>query len=51
MPIIKADTSIITQINVFTVPIGQQQDLLDYLAEAARVAQEVDGCQPVFIAA
>jgi hypothetical protein len=43
MPIIKADSSIITQINVFTVPSGQQQELIEYLADAARVAREVDG--------
>lgn len=43
MPIIRANTSIVTQINVFTVPEGVQQDLVDYLSEAARVAREVDG--------
>lgn len=43
MPIIKSDTDIITQINLFTVPEGEQQQLIDYLADAARVAREVDG--------
>lgn len=43
MPIIRAHTPIITQINVFTVPEGQQQPLSDYLAKAAEVAREVDG--------
>jgi len=43
MPIIKSNTNVITQINLFTVPEGKQQPLLDYLAEAARVAHEVDG--------
>lgn len=43
MPIIKADDNIITQINVFTVPQGEQQKLIDYLADAAHVAREVDG--------
>lgn len=43
MPIIRANTSIVTQINVFTVSEGAQQDLVDYLSEAARVAREVDG--------
>ncbi len=43
MPFIRANTPIVTQINVFTVPPGQQQPLIDYLAKAARVAREVDG--------
>jgi hypothetical protein len=43
LPIITADTGIITQINVFTVPEGEQQPLIDYLAGAARVAREIDG--------
>ncbi|MBN8809400.1 MAG: antibiotic biosynthesis monooxygenase [Sphingomonas sp.] len=43
MPIIRANTPIITQINVFTVPDGKQQPLIDYLSEAAKVAREVDG--------
>ncbi|WP_088343189.1 MULTISPECIES: antibiotic biosynthesis monooxygenase family protein [Rhodomicrobium] len=43
MPIIQSHTDIITQINVFTVPKGEQQALIDHLAGAARVAREVDG--------
>jgi hypothetical protein len=43
MPVIRAHTPIVTQINVFTVPRGGQQPLIDYLSEAARVAQNVDG--------
>ena len=43
MPIIRANTPIVTQINVFTVAPGQQQPLIDYLARAADVAREVDG--------
>jgi len=43
MPIIRALSPIVTQINVFTVPQGGQQALIDYLAQAARAAREVDG--------
>ncbi|WP_405165660.1 antibiotic biosynthesis monooxygenase [Nocardia sp. NBC_01499] len=43
MPIIRVDASVVTQINVFTVPPENQQPLIDYLAEAARVASEVPG--------
>lgn len=44
MPIIQSNTDIMTQINVFTLPKGeQQQQLIDYLANASRVAREVDG--------
>ncbi|MEW6437817.1 MAG: antibiotic biosynthesis monooxygenase [Pseudomonadota bacterium] len=43
MPIIQSNIGIITQINVFTVPNGDQQQLIDYLAKAAHVAREVDG--------
>lgn len=43
MPIIRADAGVITQINVFTVPEGGQQALIDHLAEAARAASRVDG--------
>ena len=43
MPVIRAHTPIVTQINVFTVARGGQQPLIDYLSEAARVAQNVDG--------
>ena len=43
MTIIRGNAGIITQINVFTVPEGGQQALLDHLAEAARACREVDG--------
>ena len=43
MPIIRANTPIVTQINVFTVSEGQQQPLIDYLSEAAKVARAVEG--------
>ncbi|MEO5866819.1 MAG: antibiotic biosynthesis monooxygenase [Sphingomonas sp.] len=43
MPIIKAESGIITQINVFTVPQDEQGALIAYLSRAARVAREVDG--------
>jgi hypothetical protein len=43
MPVIRSNSSLITQINVFTVPHAQQQPLIDYLTKAAEVAREVDG--------
>lgn len=43
MPIIRANSDIISQINVFTVPEGGQERLIDYLATAARAAREVEG--------
>jgi len=43
MPIIRANTGIITQINMFTVPEGGQQALVDHLSEAARFARDVPG--------
>jgi hypothetical protein len=43
MPIIRANTGIITQINVFTVPVGGQQALINHLTEAARFSSEVPG--------
>lgn len=43
MPIIRADTGIITQINVFTVPEGGQQALIDLLREAAMSCRSVPG--------
>ena len=43
MPIIRANTPIVTQINVFDVPDGRQQPLIDHLSKAASVASEVDG--------
>lgn len=43
MPIIQANRGIVTQINVFTVPKGEQDALIAFLAKAARAAREVDG--------
>jgi Antibiotic biosynthesis monooxygenase len=43
MAIIQTNTGIVTQINVFTVPNGCQQPLIDFLAQAAQVAREVPG--------
>ncbi len=43
MPIIKANAGIITQINVFTVPPGGQQALIDLLVESAHFARGVPG--------
>jgi antibiotic biosynthesis monooxygenase (ABM) superfamily enzyme len=44
MPVIRANTSIVTQINVFTVTSPDQQaPLIELLAEAAKVAREVPG--------
>ena len=43
MPMITADTGIITQINVFTVPEGGQQALIDLLTEAAHACRAVPG--------
>jgi hypothetical protein len=43
MPIIKANAGIVTQINVFTVPQGQPQPLIDVLSEAARFASAIPG--------
>ncbi|WP_338829721.1 antibiotic biosynthesis monooxygenase family protein [Bradyrhizobium sp. 27S5] len=43
MPIIRANSGIVTQINVFTVPEGRQQALIDHLAESARFASGTPG--------
>jgi heme-degrading monooxygenase HmoA len=43
MPIIRANTGIVTQVNVFTVPEGGQDALIAYLGEAAKAASEVPG--------
>lgn len=43
MPLIQADTGVITQINVFTVPPERQQGLIDHLVEAAACAREDPG--------
>jgi len=43
MPIIRANTGIVTQINTFTVPPGGQQPLVDLLIESAVFARETPG--------
>ncbi|NUS21416.1 MAG: antibiotic biosynthesis monooxygenase [Mesorhizobium sp.] len=43
MPIIRANTGVVTQINVFTVPDGGQQPLIDLLREAAVSCRAVPG--------
>ncbi|UVK44745.1 antibiotic biosynthesis monooxygenase [Mesorhizobium sp. AR07] len=43
MPIIRANTGVITQINVFTVPEGGQQALIDLLREAAMSCRGIPG--------
>jgi len=43
MPTIEAHTGVVTQINVFTVPDGGQQPLIDLLTEAATACSQVDG--------
>jgi heme-degrading monooxygenase HmoA len=43
VPVIKANTGIVTQINVFTVPEGGQQALIEFLVEAAKFASTVPG--------
>jgi len=43
MAIIRANTGVITQINVFTVPEGGQQALIDLLIEAATACTDVPG--------
>ncbi|RWC25619.1 antibiotic biosynthesis monooxygenase family protein [Mesorhizobium sp.] len=43
MPIIRANTGVITQINVFTVPEGGQQALIELLREAAMSCRGIPG--------
>jgi heme-degrading monooxygenase HmoA len=43
VPTIKANAGIITQINIFTVPEGGQQALIDFLAESAKFASTTPG--------
>lgn len=43
MPIIRANPGIVTQINVFTVPEGGQQPLIEFLAGAAEFASTIPG--------
>jgi heme-degrading monooxygenase HmoA len=43
MPIIRAGTGIITQVNVFIVPEGGQDAMIHLLAEAAEFARSTPG--------
>jgi len=43
MPYIRANTGIVTQINVFTVPQGGQSALIETLREAAEFASSTPG--------
>jgi hypothetical protein len=43
VPTINANTDVITQINVFTVPESGQQALIDFLKEAAQFASTTPG--------
>jgi antibiotic biosynthesis monooxygenase (ABM) superfamily enzyme len=43
VPSINASTNCITQINVFTVPQGGQQALIELLTEAAKFASTIPG--------
>jgi hypothetical protein len=43
VPTINANTGIVTQINVFTVPEGGQQALIDFLKGAAQFASSTPG--------
>jgi antibiotic biosynthesis monooxygenase (ABM) superfamily enzyme len=43
MPTINANTGAVTQINVFTVPEGGQQALIEFLKEAAQFASSTPG--------
>jgi hypothetical protein len=43
VPTINGNTDIVTQINVFTVPEGGQQALIDFLKEAAKFASSTPG--------
>ena len=43
MPTIEAKTGIVTHINVFTVPVEKQQQLVDQLIETVNAAKQVPG--------
>jgi Antibiotic biosynthesis monooxygenase len=43
MPVIRANSGIVTQINTFTVPDGGQDSLIGLLSEAATFARETPG--------
>lgn len=43
MPLIRANSGVITQINVFTVPPDRQQALIDHLSKAVACARQEPG--------
>lgn len=43
MPVIEAGKGVVTHINVFTVPVEKQQQLVDSLIETINAAKEVPG--------
>jgi hypothetical protein len=43
VPTIEANTEVVTQINIFTVPEGGQKALIDFLTEAAKFASTTPG--------
>jgi hypothetical protein len=43
VPTIRANDGIVTQINVFTVPEGGQQALIDFLVESAKFSSSTAG--------
>ncbi len=43
MPVIRANSSIVTQVNLFDVPEGGQQALIDFLKEAAAFSRKTPG--------
>jgi quinol monooxygenase YgiN len=43
MTIIQTNPGIVTQINVFTVPEGGQQALIDLLVQAAQASSKIEG--------
>jgi hypothetical protein len=43
VPVINANIGIVTQINVFTVPEGGQQALIDFLVESAKFSSTTPG--------
>jgi Antibiotic biosynthesis monooxygenase len=49
MPTIQSNSSVITQINVFTVKPQNQQALIDHLIDAAAVASRVPGWQSISV--
>jgi heme-degrading monooxygenase HmoA len=43
MPTIEANTAVVTQINIFTVPEGGQQALIEFLTQAAKFSSTTPG--------